>query len=223
MVALFVLATFLLFIAVDVILNREKYKFRVAEEAPVPAPERPVFGELVAGVPLPAALAYHPGHTWAMDLGHGRVRMGVDAFAASLLGTLQKVELPKRGRWLRQGEKGWAVTAANGEVVMLAPAEGEIININEAALADPASVAADPYGQGWLVEIFSPDTPVSFRNLLSGAFAIRWMEESVKELRMAFSPAVPVTALDGGIIVSNVGDDLTPEQWSQLTQKFFRS
>jgi hypothetical protein len=106
---------------------------------------------------------------------------------------------------------------------MLAPAEGEIVTVNEAALQNPEIVTADPYGQGWLAELFSPDVPVSFRNLLNGGFARRWMEESMAELRAAFSPAVPVTALDGGTLLPRFGDELTPEQWRELVLRFFRS
>ncbi len=91
---------------------------------------------------------------------------------------------------------------------MLAPAEGEIVAVNEKAISIPRLVAQDPYGAGWLLEIFSPDIQVSFRNLLTGAFARRWMEESVAELRQAISPGALATALDGGTISPHVGTEL---------------
>jgi len=106
---------------------------------------------------------------------------------------------------------------------LLAPAEGEIVAVNEKAISNPASVAQDPYGAGWLLEIFSPDVQVSFRNLLTGAFARRWMEESVAELRQAISPGALATALDGGTISPQVGTELPPEKWREVTRRFFRS
>jgi glycine cleavage system H lipoate-binding protein len=223
MVALLVLATFVAFIAIDVMLHRDKYAFRIAEE---PEPERAramIPAPVVSGVLLPEGLSYHPGHTWALSIGQGRIRVGLDQFAASLLGSVQKVETPQRGRWLRQGEKGWTATGAKGAAVMLAPAEGEIVAVNERAIENPNLVADDPYGKGWLLEIFSPDAEVSFRNLLSGSFAQRWMEESMSELRAMFAPSQPVTALDGGTIVPKLGDDLTAEDWKEATERFFRS
>jgi len=220
MVALLVLATFVAFIAWDVLLHRDKYRFRVAAPAsPAAATAAPV----VAGVTLPEGLSYHPGHAWAIDAGNGRVRVGLDEFAASLLGGIQKVDVPQRGRWFRQGEKGWTIHTERGEVAMLAPAEGEIVAINERAISDPDSVARDPYGAGWLLEIFSPDVQVSFRNLLTGSFARRWMEESVAELRQAISPGALATALDGGTISPQVGTELPPEKWREVTRRFFRS
>ena len=219
MVALLVLATFAVFITVDFLVHREKYRFRVAE----PAGSKPGRFPIVAGVALPEGLLYHPGHTWAMDQGNGRIRVGMDEFAASLLGPVQRLEVPQRGRWLRQGDKGWTAVSERGQAPMLAPAEGEIVAVNDQALANPDSVSNDPYGAGWLMEIFSPDTQVSFRNLLSGALARHWMEESVAELRQALSPRVMVTALDGGRIAPGLVTNLPQEKWRELTRQFFRS
>jgi glycine cleavage system H protein len=221
MVALLVLATFVVFIAIDVLLHRDKYRFRVAETETLEtaAPPAPI----VAGVALPEALSYHPGHSWALDAGNGRVRIGLDEFAASLLGRIERIDMPQRGRWFRQGEKGWTVVTDRGSVAMLAPAEGEIVAVNQKALSNPEEISNDPYGSGWLLEIFSPDTHVSFRNLLNGALARRWMEEAIAELRQALSPGALVTALDGGRIAPGLGSELPSDKWVQLTQRFFRS
>ncbi len=221
MVALLVLATFVVFITIDYLLHREKYNFRVAEtETPSTAPGAiPV----VAGVNLPLNLAYHPGHTWAMDAGNGRVRIGLDELAASLLGRIERIDVPQRGRWFRQGDKGWTVSTPSGEAGMLAPAEGEIVAINENAIANPELVARDPYGSGWIFEIFSPDVAVSMRNLLTGSLARRWMEESVAELRKALAPAAAASAFDGGRIHPQVGLELPREQWRDFAKKMFRS
>jgi glycine cleavage system H protein len=148
--------------------------------------------------------------------------MGLDEFAASLLGNIQRIEAPQRGRWVGQGEKGWTIVTDRGEVPMLAPAEGEVVAVNDQALAAPDMVSQDPYQAGWLLEIFSPDSQVSFRNLLSGGLARRWMEDSVEALRQALSPRAMVTALDGGRIAPRLGDSLAPERWRELTRRFFR-
>lgn len=220
MVALLVLATFAVFITADVLLHREKYRFRVAEPEAKPATSA---APVVAGIALPEGLAYHPGHSWAQDAGNGRVRIGLDEFAASLIGPAKKIEVPQRGRWFRQGEKGWTIESASGEASMLAPAEGEIVAVNDKAIQNPETVCRDPYGSGWLLEVYSPDTQVSFRNLLTGALARRWMEEAVAELRQAVAPVAQATALDGGRISPQLGTELPRETWQALTKRFFRS
>jgi len=149
--------------------------------------------------------------------------MGLDEFAASLIGDVVRIETPQRGRWLRQGEKGWSVFTPRGEVTMLAPAEGEIVAINSKAMDEPDSIVKDPYRSGWLMEVSSPDAAVSFRNLLSGGVACRWMEESMAELRQMIAPTALATAQDGGRISPDLGVTLDPEKWREATRRFFRS
>jgi glycine cleavage system H protein len=216
MVAILVLATFVILIAVDYFLHREKYQFPVVGSEAAAAP-----AESAAGVSLPAALAYHPGHTWALNEGNGHIRVGVDEFAAALLGQIDHLDLPKRGRWLQQGDRGWTVFTDHGPVNMPAPAEGEVIAINEKALLNPGLVENDPYNSGWLIEIRSPEADVNFRNLLSGNLAMRWMEDSVSALRKATGAqgaAVPKT--DG--IQPHMGSQLQEDEWTSLTSQFFR-
>ena len=218
MVALLVLATFVGFIIIDYLLHHDRYRLPVVEAAPeshaAPTP-------IVAGVALPESLNYHPGHTWAVHRGHGRTRIGVDEFAASLLGRVRRIEGPPVGRWLRQGERGWTVITEHGEAAMVAPVEGEIVAVNERVLDDPSLLTRDPYGEGWLYEVYSPDVAVSLRNLLSGALARRWMEWAVTELRQALAPQAFATALDGGRLQPELGLQLDSERWRQLTRRFF--
>ena len=222
MVALLVLATFVLFIAVDVLLHREKYQFQVesAEAKPIP---RQVSSPVVAGVALPEMLAYHPGHTWARDEGDGRIRVGIDEFAACLIAGARKVETSPRGRWVRQGAKGWSIATPQGCATMLSPVDGEIVAVNEKVISDPELLSKDPYGEGWLIELRAPDFAVNLRNLMTGNFARRWMEESVESLAMAFSPAMARSMADGGRLAPGLARELPAEKWSALTRQYFLS
>ncbi len=218
MVALLVLATFVAFIIIDVLLHRERYRFPVTESALETEPHQ---APMVAGVALPESLSYHPGHTWAMRTGRERIRIGVDELAASLLGRIVSIEGPPVGRWFRQGEKGWKVKTAHGEAAMVAPVEGEIVAINERVRQDPSVLTRDPYGAGWLYEVYSPDVEVSLRNLLSGSLARRWMEWAVMELRQMLAPQAFATALDGGRIQPELGAQMSADQWREVTRRFF--
>lgn len=222
MVALLVLATFVLFITVDVLLHREKYQFQVAREEAMPVAP-PVASPVVAGVALPEMMAYHPGHTWARNEGDGRIRVGIDEFAACLISGASKVETSPRGRWVRQGAKGWSIATPQGCATMLSPVDGEIVAVNEKVITDPELLSKDPYGEGWLIELRAPDFAVNLRNLLTGNFAQRWMEESVASLSMAFSPALARTMADGGRLAPGLARELPSEKWNALTRQYFLS
>ena len=105
MTAILVLATFLVFIVLDYVLNRRKVMNTVAVDAPRTVPAQ-AGGDYVDGFLVPEKLSYHPGHAWLMRERKNVVRVGADEFAAALLGKLEKIELPKPGQWIRQGAKG---------------------------------------------------------------------------------------------------------------------
>ena len=177
---------------------------------------------VVAGVQLPEHLQYHPGHTWAVLEGSHRLRVGIDEFAARLLGHLTQVEMPLRGRWFGQGERGWTLHAGNRKAALPMPVEGEVIEVNEEAVAHPEKISADPYGEGWLLVMRSADPALSLRNLLNGTLARRWMEDAMAELRRALSPRAAATAPDGGLLISGAAGRLEAEQWDELARRFFR-
>lgn len=218
MVVILVLLTFALFIGIDILLNREKYAFPVAN---LPQPER-IPAPVVAGVQLPEHLYYHLGHTWAAAEGSHRFRVGIDEFAARLLGTITKVEAPMRGRWFGQGERGWTLHAGDRPAALAAPVEGEVVEVNPEALSHPEKISGDPYGQGWLLVVRTGDPSLSLRNLLNGAVARRWMEEAVAELRRAVTPALTPTAADGGLLASGIAARLDAGQWEEIKIRFFR-
>jgi glycine cleavage system H protein len=218
MVVVLVLLTFAVFIGLDILLNREKYVFRVVE---APAEPRMIATPVIAGVRLPEHLHYHRGHTWALPEGAHRVRVGIDEFTARLLGQITRIDMPSRGRWFGQGEKGWSVHAGGRSATLPAPVEGEVIEVNEAALAHPEQVSTDPYGQGWLLAVRTADLAVNLRNLLNGSLARRWMEEAVADLRRLASPAAAPTAADGGTLLPGVAERLDSEQWEEVTRRFF--
>jgi hypothetical protein len=90
---------------------------------------------------------------------------------------------------------------------MVSPIEGSVSDINQAVMNDPKLALSDPYGDGWLVTVQAPDAKTSFRNLLGGALARWWTEESASRLQrrmpatMAFAGAL---AQDGGEAINDV-------------------
>jgi glycine cleavage system H lipoate-binding protein len=178
---------------------------------------------VVGGFKLPAHLSYHPGHTWAMKEAPGVVRIGLDDFAARLVGKVDAIEVPARRHWLRQGEKGWTLTRGSHRFPMLAPIEGEVIDVNMAALENPELVHDDPFGAGWLLEVHAPAAEGNMKNLLRGRLAQRWMEESVAALQSKIDGRAGVYLQDGGHAVADVLTQVPEERWDALLREFFLS
>ena len=78
------------------------------------------------------------------------MRVGADEFAAALLGKLEKIELPRPGQWIRQGQKVLTFYRNGQKTEMVSPTEGEVMEINTEAIKNPAIVRQDRTAEvGW--------------------------------------------------------------------------
>jgi glycine cleavage system H lipoate-binding protein len=224
MVVLLVVLTFAALIAIDYVINREKYRVPAIAAATAPEPEMlDAAANAVQGLPVPADLYFHPGHTWVAAEAGGLVRVGIDAFAARLLAKTDKVSLPLPARWVRQGDRAVSVTQDGRTAQFVSPVEGEVVQVNRALLSDPSALKADPYGKGWLMVVKAPDLATSLRNLLSGSLARLWMEDSTLRLRQFFAPTALAVAQDGGPMLDSLSAGMDEETWKRLNAEFFRS
>jgi glycine cleavage system H lipoate-binding protein len=225
MVLTLVVATFILLVAHDFYLQRRQAR-RMEMKTVVPETREegmPFPMNVVGGFKAPANLAYHPGHAWAMRESRQLVRLGLDDFAARLLGQIDEIDLPARGRWLRQGERGWTIGRGSHRFPMLSPIEGEVVEVNPEVLRDPSLAHKDPYGVGWLVVVNAPGVEGNMKNLLHGRLAQRWMEESVGALHTRLSPGSEARLQDGGHAIGDVLS-LVPEfQWEKFVQEMLLS
>src|SRR5579875_1373429 len=120
MAVLLVLATFLVLIVVDYFVSRKKPAPTArVEQLPKAAPL--LSSASVEGVMVPDQLRYHPGHTWIFEERPQMARVGIDALAVKVIGPIDKIELPKTGRWVRQGQKTLTLWSAGEKVEMVSP------------------------------------------------------------------------------------------------------
>jgi glycine cleavage system H protein len=178
---------------------------------------------LVGGFEVPENLRYHPGHTWALSESPSLVRVGMDDFASKLTGKLESITLPQRGQWIRQGQKMCTLHRDGNAVDMVSPIEGTVSDINPAVTQDPKIALRDPYGEGWLMTVQAPDAKTSFRNLLGGALARWWTEESASRLQRRMPMALGALAQDGGVAMDNVSTQIPDQDWLPLAKEFFLS
>lgn len=219
MTVILMLAMFAIFLTIEYF---RKGKEVVAEVGAEQAETAPHFAhDYVAGFQLPGNRSYHPGHTWALQESPTLVRVGMDDFGARLAGNVESISLPKRGQWIRQGQKFAALLRDGQKAELVSPVEGEVTNVNDAVLQDPALANTDPYGQGWLLSVVSPDASTNFRNLLNGTLARKWMADAAHRLQMRMPALAGAVAQDGGVAVHDLTMHLPSEKWSQLTHEFF--
>jgi len=225
MTVLLVLFTFATFLLIDHFRSRQAVvPVQVAAPQHDTAPRlKPAF---VGGFEVPENLRYHPGHTWALSESTSLVRVGMDDFASKLTGSVERIALPQRGQWIRQGQKMCTIFRNGAAVDMVSPIEGSVSDINQALVDNPKLALNDPYGEGWLVTVQAPDAKTSFRNLLGGALARWWTEESASRLQRRMPMALAMSgalAQDGGVAMNDIASQIPDQEWLPLAKEFFLS
>jgi glycine cleavage system H lipoate-binding protein len=223
MTVILVLFTFVTFLLIDHFYSRKSVVVQpVLQAGKHEAPPR-LAPSLVGGFHVPENLRFHPGHTWALSESPSLVRVGMDDFASKLTGRVDKIALPQRGQWIRQGQKVCTIHRDGASVDMVSPIEGSVADINDAVVRNPELARKDPYGEGWLLTVQSPDAKTNFRNLLGGALARWWTEESAGRLQRKMPSMLGALAQDGGAAVDNVAAHIPDQEWAVLAKEFFLS
>jgi glycine cleavage system H protein len=218
MTVILVLITFLGFALVDYFL----YHHKVLVAKAIAEPERPTPPPTyVDGFLVPEGLRYHPGHTWLVRERPHFARVGADEFAAKLAGKIERLELPKPGQWIRQGQAAWTLLRKEERASMISPIEGEVVEINQELVKDPSLLRHDPYGKGWLFTVHVPDEESTWRNLLPPWLVKGWMKEAVARLYARQPMLAGAVAADGGRPVEDLLAGIPGAEWTKVAGEFF--
>ena len=181
MAVLLVLVTFLIFIALDYLLNRRKAVHTVGGSAVAPGPERAA--DYVEGFLVPENVSYHSGHSWLVRERQNVVRVGADEFAAALLGKIEKIELAKTRAVDPPGpENRCPSTGTARKPKWYLPPKAKSWTSTSDLCKNPALLRKDPYGKGWLLSVHVPDEENTGRNLVPARLVREWMREAIERL-----------------------------------------
>ncbi|SNS61923.1 glycine cleavage system H protein [Asanoa hainanensis] len=114
---------------------------------------------------IPDDLRYTAEHEWIRS-GDGPVRVGITHFAQDSLGDIVYVQLPEQGAQVSAGDSFGEVESTKSVSEIYAPISGTVVGRNEKLVDEPETINADPYGEGWLVEI-DPSDPAALDGLLT--------------------------------------------------------
>ena len=98
------------------------------------------------------ALKYTAEHEW-IALDGDVATVGITDYAADKLGDVVFVELPAVGSAVSGSAVVGEIESTKSVGELYAPLDGEVVEINDAVVADPSLVNSDPYGDGWLVKL----------------------------------------------------------------------
>jgi len=216
---LFVLFTFLIVISVNYFYFRLPVA-PIAQTDVVVHPRVPVMAK-ESGFAIPKDYSFHPGHTWVSREASDNARIGMDKFGADLVGSIDRIEVSQPSRWIRQGQR--LATIHSGDITfdLLSPVEGVVMAINNDVVNNPSLATSDPYKDGWLAVLKSPDLPTNEKNLLHGSMVAPWMHYGVSRLKEVLANANPALAQDGGLPLNQVMQHVETPLRHKLIKEFF--
>ena len=98
---------------------------------------------------FPDNLQYTAEHEW-LEAGDP-VTFGITDTASEALGDIVYLELPDIGAEIVAGTVCGEIESTKSVSELYSPVSGTVVQVNQAAIDDPALVNSDPYGDGWLV------------------------------------------------------------------------
>ena len=109
-------------------------------------------------------MKYTEEHEWLLKEGE-TVTVGITEHAASELGDLVFIELPEQGMKVEKNQEIVVIESVKAASDIMAPLDGEIIDVNAAIVENPTLVNEDPTGEAWFFKM-KLDKPDEYDELL---------------------------------------------------------
>ena len=104
-------------------------------------------------------MRYTEEHEW-LRVEDGLVVVGITEHASEQLGDVVFVELPEPGATVAKDDEVAVIESVKAASDILAPLDGEIVEVNDAIVAEPGKVNEDPTGEAWFFKMKVADHSV---------------------------------------------------------------
>jgi glycine cleavage system H protein len=220
MVALFVIATILVCLAIDYFVQRAEKRKEALQPQVVLSTE---------SFALPRGYFFSKAHTWLELLFSGKVYVGVDDFISKVTGKIDAIEVLPVGEKVKKGEPLLRLKQDSRTLTFLSPVNGKVVGVNPTVIESPEVILKDPYLNGWIVMIEPEDLASEVKDMLIGSEASQWLRNEVRRFREfismeapKFSPAVEPTLADGGLVIKGVLQNVDEKTWEKFEKEFIQ-
>ncbi|MBW2711717.1 MAG: glycine cleavage system protein H, partial [Deltaproteobacteria bacterium] len=179
--------------------------------------------ERVKGFDVPMDYFFHNGHTWARIESGGYIRIGLDDFANKLMGKADAFDLPLMGKELDMDRVGWGLRRKDNLADILSPVDGVIVEVNAKVRENPDIANREPYGDGWLFMVRTPDVKKTVKKLMSDTDSLDWVNNEIDTLEGMIEDVAGPLAADGGYLQDDIYGNLPDLGWKNLTKTFLKT
>lgn len=118
-------------------------------------------------MPSPADRRYLPTHEWHQKTGD-LVAVGISQFAVDELTDITFLEIRAKSGAIKAGSVFGEIESVKATSELYCGIDGEVVEVNQAVVDNPAIINEDPYGKGWLIKV-RPSNPAQLDGLLASA------------------------------------------------------
>ncbi len=108
---------------------------------------------------MAADIKFTEEHEW-LRVEDDLIVVGITEHAAEQLGDVVFVELPEEGTTVSKDDEVVVIESVKAASDILAPLDGEIVEVNEPLSEDPGKVNEDPLGDAWFFKMKIEDFSV---------------------------------------------------------------
>ena len=161
------------------------------------------------GLEFPADRLYHRGHTWVRVEEDGTLTVGLDDLGRRLLGTPDRVELPKPGEKVSVNGAAWYAFRNGVPARVLSPVDGVV-------------VATGGPDQDWYLKVRPTRANANLAHLLRGPEVSAWLRRELERLQILVAPAGTGAALaDGGALMEDLPRAQPEADWDKVYGAMF--
>jgi glycine cleavage system H lipoate-binding protein len=227
MVALFVILTILVCVGVDGIIQLRKSRResvnRLLADQLVPA-------EAFANLSAPADLFLDEGHTWVKVTAAGTAEIGLDRFAQKLIGRIDSVVLPEKGKAVKRGDMLFAVRQDAHRAAFASPVDGVVTMVDQDLPWHPEMIQSDPYKEGWVCALKPTNLAKNLKDLHIADESRAWLKAEAQRFQeffaarplenMQLGPQLGRVLRDGGQLTQGVLEFTDDETWKEFNKSF---
>ena len=92
-------------------------------------------------------------HEWINIEDHDAAVVGITHHAQDALGDVVFVDLPEVGKSYKKGEVAGVVESVKAAADIYSPVSGEVVEVNDALVTEPAMVNSDAGGKAWFFKL----------------------------------------------------------------------
>lgn len=153
------------------------------------------------GFAIPLDRLYHRGHTWAKPEDGGTYLIGVDDFAARVIGSPDDVELPEVGDRVETNGTAWHIYKRGSRLRILSPLDGVVVE-------------RGGLKRGWFLKVKADPSETGARHLLRGTEIRPWIMRELERLQLSLnSEGVGFSLADGGELVPDMWEHYPDVDW----------